>query len=122
MGLFLIFASVFYKNKHVIRVEHYTVPKSFDINHEIINEWKKVEALLYDLAPEKKSYSWPDLIELLRDTGIFTMQDAHTLKRLLYFRNQLVHAPEDKVDISEDEARKVLSDVEKIIAKMMKVL
>lgn len=122
MGLALILASVFYKNKHVIRIENYTVPKSSNINYEIINKWKKVEALLYDLAPEKQSYSRSELIALLKDTGILTTPDAESLKKLSYYRNQLVHAQEEKVNIPEEEARKVLSEIDKIIAKMMHVL
>ena len=87
-------------------------------NFQIINTWKQIEGLLVQLTPAEENSSLNKMITNLSDIKLLSENDISTIKKLLYFRNQVVHSENIKKRYKTNEIKNLLRDSNMIIKKL----
>ena len=90
--------------------------------YEIIDKWKEVEALVTQLSPESDNLSLNTMIKNLKEANIINENDTIVIYRLMKARNEIVHKNERDYSLSQVELKDLVSDADKVIDKMRKVL
>ena len=122
MGLFVALFSLLFKNMGRIRSQYYRRQSHTISPYEVVNKWKEIEALVHELTPDSETLSLSSMVKNLEDTKIISKQDVEAINQLLKIRNQIVHGPDNKCDLSQAELRTILIQTNKIIAKMKKMV
>jgi len=122
IGLFVAMFSLLFRNMSAIRLQYYRGQNRTISSYEIINKWKEIEALVHELTPDSETLSLSSMVKNLEDTKIISKQDVEAINQLLKIRNQIVHGPDNKCDLSQAELRTILIQTNKIIAKMKKMV
>lgn len=121
LGLFVSVFSMLLKTVFKFRPKLYQEKSPSTTLYEIINKWKEVELLAYQLTPKEKKLSLSQMIKNLKDIQIISEQDIEVINQLLILRNQIVHCETKDINMSSKEIRTLLIKVDKIISKMKKL-
>ena len=120
MGLFVTLFSLLFKSMMKVRSQYSMRQQQNISRYEIINKWKEIEALMCELTPKHGNYSLSSMIRNLKDTRIISEQDIDVINNILNIRNRIVHNQD--FASTQVELRKLLSEADKIIYKMKKLI
>ena len=111
-----VIIKIFFKNKKNI------VNKNVDIDYEfqLINKWRIVEGLIYQVSPQNDKLSLKSMINNLEQSKILSKDDLKTLNVLMYYRNKILHNAFGEIEYSED-IKILLDDTQKLIDKLSKI-
>lgn len=121
LGLVVVLFSTAFKYLMKNQPNYYLIKRNSVSRYEIINKWKELEALMYELTPPKNSYSISSMIKSLKETKIISDQDTKIIREILSTRNQIVHNDAGS-DLSQVRLRKMLIEVDEVISKMKKII
>ncbi len=89
-------------------------------SYEIVNQWKIIEARLIQLTPPDIDSSLEGMIKHLSEIKLLNESDVITIKKLLNYRNQVVHSSIRTKEYTEEEVKNLLRDSSKIAQKLQK--
>ena len=90
-------------------------------SYEIINKWKEIEGLIHELTPSEENLSLDSMIEYLYNNSILMADDVEVIYKLLEKRNQIVHDPNKKYNVSQEEFKPLLLQADDVIKKLKKI-
>ena len=90
------------------------------LSFEVITKWRELEGIVSDLAENNSTPTPRSVIEYLSSNNFIDKSEYIILKDFLKMRNNIVHS--SNVDISTDEIKTAINNVDQIIAKLKKIL
>lgn len=90
------------------------------LSFEVITKWRELEGIVSDLAENNSIPTPRSIIEYLSSNNFIDKAECVILKDFLKMRNNIVHSSD--VDISTDEIKTAINNVDQIIAKLKKIL
>lgn len=122
LGLFVSILSIFMKYLYRYSSNQYREKRNTISKYEIINKWKEIEALIYQLNPENDQLSLKSMINNLVQAKIVSKEDDQVILQLLQTRNQVLHSKSSDDMFSQGELRDLLNKSNKIIIKLNKLI
>lgn len=122
LGLCVSILSVFMKYLYKYSSNQYREKRNTISKYEIINKWKEIEALIYQLNPENDQLSLKTMINNLVQAKIVSKEDEHVILELLQIRNQVLHSKSCDDIFLQSELRDLLNKSNKIINKLNKLI
>ena len=89
------------------------------LEFKIINTWKELESIVYQLVPMEKHRSFRTMLDYLENIHILDTHDLDVIKELLQMRNEIVHGHNN---ITIDKAKIILKESNNSINKLKKLL
>ena len=89
--------------------------------YEIVNKWKEIEALIYQLNPNSEKMSLRSMVNNLLQNKIITHEDYDTILKLLKTRNKIVHATTG-ITLSQDEMKELINNSNGVIKRLNKII
>lgn len=90
------------------------------LSFEVITKWRELEGIVSDLAENNSTPTPRSVIEYLSSNNFIDNSEYIILKDFLKMRNNIVHS--SNVDISTDEIKTAINNVDQIITKLKKIL
>ena len=90
------------------------------LSFEVITKWRELEGIVSDLAENNSTPTPRSVIEYLSSNNFIDKSEYIILKDFLKMRNNIVHS--SNIDISTDEIKTAINNVDQIIAKLKKIL
>ena len=119
MGMLVSFLSLVMKS--VLKNSPSKKTNSTTLLYEIINKWKEIEALIYQLNPDNEKKSLRTMINNLLQNKIISQEDYDAILKLLKTRNKIVHAT-DELTLSQDELRELINNSNGVIKRLKKII
>jgi len=88
----------------------------------LINKWKEIEALIIQLTPAEYQRGNNNMVEYLRKNKMISNDEENEIFELLQTRNNIVHVPEDNIQISKEELQEQINVANKLITKLSKAI
>lgn len=88
----------------------------------LINKWKEIEALIIQLTPAEYQRGNNNMVEYLRENKMISNDEKNEIFELLRTRNNIVHVPEDNIQISKEELQEQINVANKLITKLSKAI
>ncbi len=92
-----------------------------DYEIQIINKWRIVEGIIYQISPQNDKLSLRSMLNNLEQSKIISKEDAKLLNSLMHYRNRILHNPPGEVKYN-DEIKNLLDDVQELIDKLSTIL
>lgn len=89
----------------------------FDYEFQVINKWRILEGIIYQISPENDRLSLKSMINNLEQSKLISKDDMKTLSLLMNVRNRIVHRSYGEVEFTE-EIKDVLENAQKLIDKL----
>lgn len=90
------------------------------LSFEVITKWRELEGIVSDLAENNSIPTPRSIIEYLSSNNFIDKEESIVLKEFLKMRNNIVHS--SNVDISADDMKSAINEVDQIISKLKKIL
>lgn len=119
----LITAIIGLMTKVILRSKETHIRKRSIVDYEIqiINKWRILEGIIYEIFPKNDKLSLRSMLSSLEQTKIISKEDYKTLNSLMYYRNKILHTPPGKVkcdEITHEEIRSLLNAAQDLIDKL----
>ncbi len=94
------------------------MPLDYEI--QIVNKWRIMESVIYQITPQNDSLSLRTIISNLEQSKIISKEDVKTIKILMYYRNIILHNAPGNLEYT-DEIKKTLKESQKLIDKLSEI-
>lgn len=94
--------------------------KKVNFEIQIINTWRIVEGMIYQLSPQNDKLSLRTMLNNLVQTKIISKEDFKTINLLMQYRNDILHHSPGEIQYNE-EIKTVLNDAQVLINKLSKI-
>lgn len=92
-----------------------------DYEIQIINKWRIVEGIIYQISPQNDKLSLRSMLNNLEQTKIISKDDLKTLNSLMHYRNKILHHSPREIEYSE-EIKIILDDTQELINRLSKII
>jgi len=86
------------------------------LEYEVVSTWRELEGICNDIALRNDVITSKSVIQLLLSEGLISEEERKELTHFLKLRNTVVH--ENKVTLSQEEMRKKINSIEKLIEEI----
>ena len=94
-----------------------------DYQMEIIDKWKIIEGLIYQLVPEKENMSLPSAIKYLYEEKMLSEEQLVIIDKLRMARNSIVHNhTSNNFVLSQQGIKELLTEAKNIIISLNKLV
>lgn len=90
---------------------------NIDYEIQIINKWRLIESLIYQIMPRSDTMSLRSMMRNLQQAKVITEDDANILEDIMFYRNKIVHNSPQGLIIT-DEVKSLLEKADKLIEKL----
>lgn len=90
---------------------------SSDYEITIINTWRTIESLVYQISPHNDKLSLKSMLNNLEQSNLISKEELKTLNQLLLYRNKILHNAPGRISHSQ-EIHTLLTSAHAIISKL----
>jgi len=94
---------------------------SLDYEIQLINKWRIIESLIYQITPQNDRLSLRSMINNLEQSKFISKEDIRTLNILMHYRNLILHNSPGNIELT-DEIKDVLEESQELIEKLSEII